>query len=208
MGTYRLSASAIGHRNRSSTSVIGHRHRPSVIGHRSSESVFGTGPSASVPPSHLMILVGQYDSPFVRRIAITLHLYALAFTRDRTSVFSPDMAARHPLVRIPSLVLDDGETLFDSAAILDHLDETVGPDKSLVPRSGAPRRRVLRTMFLATGAIEKAGAIVYERHLHAPECVSKEWVTRCRGQLDGALAHLEKEGQWPWYAGDKMTQAD
>jgi glutathione S-transferase len=62
-----------------------------------------------------MILVGQYDSPFVRRVAITLHQYGLPFQRNTMSVFADGMAQINPLVRIPSLVLDDGETLVDSA---------------------------------------------------------------------------------------------
>ena len=71
-----------------------------------------------------MILVGQYDSPYVRRVAITLHLYGISFTRNPISVFTNarEMARINPLVRIPSLILDSGETLIDSTAIIDHLD--------------------------------------------------------------------------------------
>jgi glutathione S-transferase len=155
-----------------------------------------------------MILVGQYDSPYVRRVAITLHHYGIAFTRDTTSVFSPKMASVHPLVRIPSLILDDGERLWDSAAILDHLDQQVGPDHALTPQSGPARRQVLRITTLAAGAIEKAGAVVYERHLHKPECVSHEWVDRCTTQLAGVLSYLDGETQAPWFFGETMTQAD
>jgi glutathione S-transferase len=76
-----------------------------------------------------MILVGQYDSPFVRRVAISLRLLDIAHERDTRSVFGDFDAMRtvNPLGRIPSLVLDDGETLIESAAILDHLDSLVGP---------------------------------------------------------------------------------
>jgi glutathione S-transferase len=155
-----------------------------------------------------MILVGQYDSPYVRRVAITLHHYGMAFKRDTTSVFSPKMASVHPLVRIPSLILDDGERLWDSAAILDYLDQQVAPDKALTPRSGTARRQVLRITTLAAGAIEKAGGVVYERHLHKPECVSHEWVDRCMTQLAGALSYIEHETQVPWFFGAAMSQAD
>jgi len=155
-----------------------------------------------------MILVGQYDSPFVRRVAVTLHHYRMPFTRDATSVFSPKMASVHPLVRIPSLILDDGETLWDSVAILDYLDQQVAPDRALTPLSGTARRGVLRATALAAGAIEKSGAIVYERHLHKPECVSREWLERCSAQVGGALTHLNAEAQAPWFFGTAMTQAD
>jgi glutathione S-transferase len=155
-----------------------------------------------------MILVGQYDSPFVRRVAVTLHHHGLPFERDRTSVFSPKMTERTPLVRIPSLVLDDGEALYDSTAILDYVDELVGPSRALTPPSGVARRRVLRTTFVATGAIDKAGAVVYERHLHTAGCVASDWVDRCLSQLAGALAYLDREAGGPWFHGDAMTQAD
>jgi glutathione S-transferase len=155
-----------------------------------------------------MILVGQYDSPFVRRVAVTLHHYGMAFTRDTTSVFSPKMASVSPLVRIPSVILDDGEMLWDSASILDYLDEQVAPDIALTPRSGEARRHVLRATTLATGAIEKAGAVVYERHLHKVDCISAEWVERCLSQLDGALSYLDAAVREPWFFGEKMTQTD
>jgi glutathione S-transferase len=144
----------------------------------------------------------------VRRVGATLINYRIPFTRDRTSVFSPKMARVNPLIRIPSLTLDDGETLFDSAAILDYLDEQVAPAIALTPRSGEPRRQVLRAIALAVGAIEKAGAVVYERHLHGADCVSTEWVERCLGQLAGALSCLDGTARAPWFFGEKMTQAD
>src|SRR5882672_6324839 len=115
-----------------------------------------------------MILVGQYDSPFVRRLAITLQLYDLPFQRNPISVFgdAAEMARINPLVRIPSLVLDDGEVLVESGAVLDYLDERVGPQRALTPRAGAERRHVLQVMAVATGTIDKCGAAVYERHFH------------------------------------------
>src|SRR5205085_10287215 len=114
-----------------------------------------------------MILVGQYDSPYVRRVAIALHLLGLPFERNTISVFRDAEAMRriNPIGRIPSLVLDDGEVIIDSAAILDHIDQYVGPDRALVPARGADRRRVLRIIALASGVLDKVGAVVYERTL-------------------------------------------
>ena len=65
-----------------------------------------------------MILVGQYDSPVTRRVAIALHHYGIPFARDTRSIFSDAAAVGRisPLTRIPALVLDDGEVLIDSAA--------------------------------------------------------------------------------------------
>jgi glutathione S-transferase len=112
-----------------------------------------------------MILVGQYDSPYVRRVAVSLHTLGFDYAHDTRSVFADFDAMRqvNPLGRIPSLVLDDGEVLIDSAAILDWLDQTVGPERALIPPAGAERRRALRLIALATGAIDKVGVAAYER---------------------------------------------
>src|SRR5207248_8039653 len=79
-----------------------------------------------------MILVGQYDSPYVRRVAVSLRLLGFSYEHDTRSVFGDfdSMLRTTPLGRIPSLILPGGETLIDSAAILDWLDETVGPGRA------------------------------------------------------------------------------
>ncbi|HKA87562.1 MAG TPA: glutathione S-transferase [Haliangiales bacterium] len=157
-----------------------------------------------------MILVGQYDSPYVRRVAVSLHLLGLAFTRNTISGFADadKMRRINPLGRIPSLILDDGEVLIDSAAILDHLDEGVGPDRALLPASGRERRHALRIVALATGIIDKAGAIVYERTLRPAEKVHVPWIERCRIQVDSALAALEALTGAGFYLRDRPMQPD
>ena len=90
-----------------------------------------------------MILVGQYDSPYVRRVAVSLRVLGFAYEHDTRSVFGDFDAMRevNPLGRIPSLVLDGGEVLIDSAAILDWLDQTVGPARALrLPSGGSAAR--------------------------------------------------------------------
>jgi glutathione S-transferase len=157
-----------------------------------------------------MILVGQFDSPFVRRVAISLHVLDLPFTRNPISVFgdADAMRAINPLGMIPSLVLDDGEVVIDSAAILDHLDEQVGPERALLPASGAPRRAALRIIALASGAIAKAGAIVYDRTLRPPDKQYAPWQERCAVQLVSALAALEAAAPASWLGGERPRQAD
>jgi glutathione S-transferase len=155
-----------------------------------------------------MILVGQYDSPFVRRVAVTLHHLHLRFERNRLSVFNSGMVEINPLMRIPSLVIDGGETIHDSWVILDYLDEMAGPQKALIPRSGEERRRVLQVVALGTGTMEKTLAVVYERHFHAPQHIAHEWTVRCMAQLSGALVHLDGHSGEPWYFGRKFSQAD
>jgi glutathione S-transferase len=154
-----------------------------------------------------MILVGQYDSPFVRRVAVSLRVLGLAYAHDTRSVFADFDAMRtvNPLGRIPSLVLDDGETLIDSAAILDWLDQSVGPERALLPAGGPARRLALRRIALATGTIDKAGAAAYERLVRPAAARWPEWIARCRMQAAGALAALDAEA---WPAGAQLGQAE
>jgi glutathione S-transferase len=153
-----------------------------------------------------MILVGQYDSPYVRRVAVSLRTLGFAYEHDTRSVFADFDAMReiNPLGRIPSLVLDDGEVLIDSAAILDWLDQEVGPARALVPAAGAERRRALRLIALATGAVDKIGAATYERVIRPSALRWPEWVERCRTQGLGAIAALAAE---PWPAEATLDQA-
>src|SRR5690349_13111818 len=111
-----------------------------------------------------MLLIGMFDSPFVRRVAVSLKLLEIKFEHKNWSVGRDQAQIRkyNPLGRVPVLVLDDGEVLTDSAAILDYLDGRVGRDRALLPFTGAPRRRALALMALATGAAEKAVQQIYE----------------------------------------------
>ncbi|MCW5809090.1 MAG: glutathione S-transferase N-terminal domain-containing protein [Deltaproteobacteria bacterium] len=157
-----------------------------------------------------MILVGQYDSPYVRRVAVSLQMLGYRFDRDTRSVFGDAEAIRaiNPLGRIPALVLDGGEVLIDSAAILDWLDEQVGPERALLPPRGAERRRALQIMALATGILDKAGAIVYERTLRPSDKRYDAWLERCTTQVTSGLAALEAATGDGWYLGGEMRQPD
>lgn len=153
-----------------------------------------------------MILVGQYDSPFVRRVAVSLRLLGFAYQRDTRSVFGDFDAMRqvNPLGRIPALILDDGETLIDSTAILDWLDQSVGPERALTPPAGPERRHALRCIALASGVIEKAGAAAYERLIRPAPYRWPEWIARCRTQAVGAIEALAVE---PWRTSVRLDQA-
>lgn len=156
-----------------------------------------------------MILVGQYDSPVTRRVAVALHHYGMPFTRDTRSIFGDAQAVAKisPLTRIPALVLDDGEVLIDSAAILDHLDEQAG-DAALIPGSGSARRHVLQMTALAQGTLEKVAAVVYERHFHSPEHRSAAWLDRCLRQARAGLDELSRRLAAPYACGPTLTHAD
>jgi glutathione S-transferase len=156
-----------------------------------------------------VILVGQYDSPVTRRVAVALHHYGIPFTRDTRSIFGEAEAVGQisPLTRIPALVLDDGEVLIDSAAILDHLDQQAG-DRALCPATGPDRRSVLQMTALAQGTLEKAAAVVYERHFHPPAHQSRDWLTRCLGQARAGLDELTRRLSAPYACGVTLSHAD
>lgn len=146
-----------------------------------------------------MILVGQYDSPYTRRVAISLMVLGIPYEHDTRSVFGDfdSMRKTNPLGRIPSLILDSGETLIDSAAILDHLDETVGPSRALIPASGKPRRDVLQRIALANGAVDKiGGGVNYETLIRPSQYRWPEWIARCTTQGLSALEALNAL-DWP-----------
>src|SRR5882757_3182316 len=158
-----------------------------------------------------MFLIGQYDSPFVRRTAIALRLYGLPYEHRPWSTFgdAEQVAAYNPVRRVPTLVLDDGEALIESGAILDYLDELVGPDRAMIARAGAERRKHLRITALATGLADKAVSLIYERVLRKEQL--KLWVERCEAQISGVLAVLEKERAQvatPYWLGERIGHAD
>jgi glutathione S-transferase len=157
-----------------------------------------------------MILVGQFDSPFVRRVAVTLHHYRMPFTRNPISVFRniPEMRKINPLVRVPSLILETGETLIDSSAIIDYLDEKAGPALSLTPARGAERRKVLQATALALGTMDKTLVLFYERLFHSGTHINRDYEMRLTSQIGAGLAQLEHDCGAPWFFGHKMTQAD
>ena len=157
-----------------------------------------------------MILIGQYDSPFVRRVGIALRLYGLEFEHRAWSVFGDAEKIRpfNPLIRVPNLVLDDGFVLIDSHMILDYLDTRVSPDRALFPRTEPDRHRVLKVTTHATGLAEKAVSLFYERRLHDEP--SPTWEARCTLQISTVLAALEADrasrtGDW-WFG--TLSHAD
>jgi glutathione S-transferase len=158
-----------------------------------------------------MILIGQFDSPFVRRVGVALRLYDLRFEHRPWSTFgdADKIAPYNPLRRVPTLVLDDGEVLIESTAILDHLDETVGPSRAMIAENGPRRREALKICALATGLGDKAVSLVYERLLHREK--SEVWMRRCETQIAGVLDALEASragrGSAFWF-GDAIGHAD
>jgi glutathione S-transferase len=157
-----------------------------------------------------MILIGQYDSPFVRRVAVALKTYGFDYEHRPWSVFrdADQLAMFNPLRRVPTLVADDGVALVESSAILDWLDELAGPERALIAEAGGARRAALRICGLAAGLADKAVSLVYERVIH--ERATPVWVDRCRAQIGGVLDVLEadRKAQDRWWFGERPGHAD
>ncbi len=140
-----------------------------------------------------MMLIGQYDSPFVRRVGIALTTYGVAFEHKPWSVFgdAERIAPYNPLRRAPTLVLEDGEAIVDSLAILTVIDEIVGHHRASLARTGTDGRDLLRLCGFAAGVADKGVSLVYERVLR--EQAFPLWVERCRAQIAETLDLLEGE---------------
>jgi glutathione S-transferase len=142
-----------------------------------------------------MQLIGMLDSPYVRRVAISLQLLELPFEHRSISVFRTFEQFRqiNPVVKAPSLVCDDGTVLIDSTLILDYAEALAAPRKSLVPTGVPDRQHALRVLGLVLAACEKCVSIIYERNVRPPEKLHQPWVSRVTGQLLAAYDALEAE---------------
>jgi glutathione S-transferase len=158
-----------------------------------------------------MILIGQYDSPYVRRVGIALKLYDLPFTHYPWSTFGDfeKLQRYNPLVRVPTLVLDDGEVLIETLTILDYLDGLMPANRRMLPVEEPARHRALKVVALAGGVADKAVGLFYEKRLH--ETASEAWVQRCRAQIVAALGALEADRAAKisdYWFGDHIGHAD
>jgi len=159
-----------------------------------------------------MQLIGMLDSPYVRRVAISMKLMGIAFEHRRLSVFRNFEQFRevNPVVKAPTLVCDDGVTLMDSTLILDWLETTVAPEKRLMPPGGDARREALRITGLALAACDKCVSLVYEHEQRPAEKRHEPWRERVLGQALAAFAALEDAAGHasPWLQGPGPNAAD
>ncbi len=155
-----------------------------------------------------MILIGRFNSPFVRRAAITLRLYGIEHEHQALGTASKELREANPLGRVPALITDDGEALIDSTTIIDYLDRLAGPEKALTPAGGAERTRMMSLVGLAVGAGEKAVAAYYELGQRPEEMQHRPWVEKCLGQSKDGFDALDREAVMPWLTGKRLTQAD
>jgi glutathione S-transferase len=134
------------------------------------------------------------DSPYVRRVAISLQLLGLKFEHQSLSVFRgfDEFQRINPVVKAPTLVCDDGEVLMDSTLILEYAEVLARP-RTLVPTGMKELQHELRLIGLALAATEKSVQIVYERGLRPPEKRHEPWLNRVTAQLLAGYGELEAE---------------
>lgn len=140
-----------------------------------------------------MQLIGMLDSPYVRRVAITLRLLKIDFEHRKISVFRhmDEFRQINPVIKVPTLVCDDGTVLMDSTLIIDHVETEAG--RSLMPADPKERLRASRMLGLALAACEKTVQIYYERTLRPAEKQHQPWMDRVREQMLAAYSLLERE---------------
>jgi glutathione S-transferase len=168
--------------------------------------------SSATPTRSQPMLIGQYDSPFVRRVAIALVHYGIAYEHAPWSVWADADAIAHynPLRRVPTLVLEDETVLIESYAILDELDQRAGA-RRLIAASGPARREALHVIALATGLADKAVSLLYEFVLRQGPMRSRVWADRCTSQIGETLRVLEAlrtRCATPWWFGAELNHAD
>jgi glutathione S-transferase len=161
-----------------------------------------------------MQLIGMMDSPYVRRVAISLAIYGMPYEHRPLSVFRhfDEFAQINPAVKAPTLILDDGTMLVDSSLMLDYLERKAAPERRLMPDDLAARAKALRLIGWALAACEKTMQRVYEDKLRPAEKRHEPWVERVQAQLRGAYDLLEAavaahrgEG---WLLGERMMLSD
>lgn len=162
-----------------------------------------------------MILIGQFDSSFVRRVGIALTLLDLGFEHRPWSVFSDAERIRRysPTLRVPVLLLGSEDrpeaVLTETFAILDYLDTLVPEHQRLTPRASPQRREALGIAALASQVADTAVSLFYEKVLHAEP--SAAFVERRTAQLLGGIGALERERAARPSAllfGDRILNAD
>jgi len=142
-----------------------------------------------------MKLIGMLDSPYVRRVAVSLQLLELPFEHQSLSVFRTFDQFRqiNPVVKAPTLVTDDGTVLMDSTLILQYAETLAAPERRLTPTEPAALLRSLRVLGLALAACDKGVQIVYERNVRPAEKLHQPWVERVTLQMLSAFDALEAE---------------
>lgn len=132
-----------------------------------------------------MKLFGMLDSPYVRRVAVSLELYGMKFEHRPLSVFShfDEFSNINPVVKAPTFELVSGQRLMDSTLIISFFETLAAPEHKLMPQRTDALADDLHALGLALAACEKAVQYVYEHRLRPEEKLHLPWVNRVTQQL-------------------------
>jgi glutathione S-transferase len=141
-----------------------------------------------------MLLRHSPTSPFVRKVTVTAAELGLAerIAWKSTNPWDPndDLPNDNPMGKVPALILDNGETLYDSGVICEYLDSLHHGEK-LFPAEGERRWQALRLHALADGILEAAVARLIERSRRPSELYWADWDTRQAEKVTRVLDMLE-----------------
>lgn len=158
-----------------------------------------------------MQLIGFMDSPYVRRVGVTAQFLGIPYEHRELSIFREydEFRKINPLVKVPTLICDDGQVLVDSTLIIDYLESLAG-GKRMMPADEGNYIRALNIIGTALIAMEKVVQLIYELK-HRPEEVRHQpWIDRVQQQLGEAVTILEQavgDGSG-WLFDDEVTQPD
>jgi len=156
-----------------------------------------------------MKLVTSLTSPYGRKVRVVLLEKKIPFQLQVENPWLPDsvVPSLNPLGKVPVLVLEDGESVFDSRVIVEYLDH-VSPVAHLIPAEPKSRMMVRGVEALADGVTDAAVAVFLEKK-RASAQQSDDWLLLQEKTLFRGLEALaEALGEKPWYLGNSMTLAD
>ena len=157
-----------------------------------------------------MKLIGSLTSPYVRKVRIVFLEKKVDVDLELENVWAADtkIALNNPLGKVPCLILDDGEAIYDSRVIAEYVD-TLSPVGKLIP-AGSRERATVKTWEALADGVDDAGILArLEVTLRPTEQQSSEWLERQMGKIDAALAQMSRElGENAWCHGNQMTLAD
>ncbi|MCH8178879.1 MAG: glutathione S-transferase N-terminal domain-containing protein [Proteobacteria bacterium] len=159
-----------------------------------------------------MKLIGSLTSPFVRKVRIVLAEKKLDYKFDLEDVWSADttIATSNPLGKVPCLVMEGGEAIFDSRVIVEYVD-TLSPVGKLIPLSGRERVEVRTWEALADGLLDAAILARMEATWagRTEAQRSQAWIDRQIGKMHASLKAMSLGlGDRNWCAGIHYSLAD
>lgn len=159
-----------------------------------------------------MELVGLYGSPFVRRVAVTAQYLGIALPQRPISIFKSydEMRAINPMVKVPTLLFDNGSIMVESTLIIAYLESLADATQTLMPNSPDQHLAATRHIGPALVAMEKAAQLVYETSLRPEGKQHAPWKERLVQQLMAAIDLMEAAAAdaAPWILGEIICQAD